>query len=46
MPIVEGKGGELPLEMPTVPMDLSMALERDGLQKPKARKKDKELTAI
>ena len=39
MPIVEGKGGELPLEMPTVPMDLTMALERGGLQKPKARKK-------
>ena len=46
MHIVEGKGVELPLEMPTVPMDLTMALERGDLQKPKARIKDKKLTAI
>ena len=38
-PIVDEKGGKLPLEMPMVPMDLTMALERGGLQKPKARKK-------
>ena len=37
--IVEDKGGELPLETPTVPMDLTMALERGGLHVPKARKK-------
>ena len=36
--IVEGKGGELPLERPTVLMNQTMALERGSLPKPMLEK--------